>query len=260
MPPCVLKDQGGVNSFILTLDTDPGSIFHCGQVAVATMLPAPARTCIRVPTHGAHNIRTEVLMKALLVFAFLFAVAAGPALAQYQHISEGPPGDPIYLPFRDEVCQYGFQDDLISYGSTIGMGQQLGIECREAGCVSAVGFYSEFILSPGDLDIVIYDDGVEVSRTTIQSANVAVGVNDFDIDDVAIVGDACIMLCAVDDENGIHAVTGEDMTNGPFDSSYWSNSCTCENEAGYNYMIWATICGAVPAEQLSWGTLRTMYR
>ena len=199
-------------------------------------------------------------MKASIVIAFLLAVTAGPALAQYQHITEGPPGDPIYLPFRDEVCQYGFQDDGISWGSTLGLGQQLGIECPDAGCISAVGFYVEFIALPGELDIVVYDDGVEVSRTTLPSGAVVVGPNDFDIVDVSIAGDACIMLCAVDDVNGYWSVTGEDMTNGPFEHTYWSNSCTCETVSGYNYTIWATTCGAVPTEQTSWGAIRTMYR
>ena len=51
-----------------------------------------------------------------IVFCFL-AIAAGPALAQYQDITEGFPQDPTYpiLPIREDVCQYGFQDDGIGF-------------------------------------------------------------------------------------------------------------------------------------------------
>lgn len=200
-------------------------------------------------------------MKTLAIVVCFLAIAAGPALAQYQHISFGMPGGDIFLPLRDEVCQYGFQDDGQGWGSTLGLGQQLGIECPDAGCISAVGFYVEFLVIPGALDIVIYDDGVEVSRTTLPSGAVAEGNNEFDIDDVSIAGDACIMLCAVDDNNGYWSVTGEDMTNGPFTNSYWSNTCQCSNvSSSYNYTIWAVLCGPVATEQTTWGSLRTMYR
>ena len=200
-------------------------------------------------------------MKALVAIAFLLAFTAGPALAQYQHISEGPPGGWIYLPLRDEVCQYGFQDDYIGGGATLGLGQQLGIECPDAGCISAVGFYCEFLFRPGDLDIVVYDDGVEVSRTTLVDGTILEGTNEFDIEDVSIAGDACIMLCAVDDDNGFGGVTGEDMTNGPWENCYFSNTCTCENmSSAWNYTIWAVLCGPVATDEMTWGSIRTMYR
>lgn len=182
-------------------------------------------------------------MKGLAIIACFLATAAGPALAQYQHISLGPPGGVIDLPIREGVCQYGFQDDGQGWGSTLGLGQQLGIVCPSAGCIDSVGFYVEFLVLDGELDIVIYDDDAEVSRTTIATGNVVQGINEFDIDDVNIAGDACIMLCAVDDNMGYWSVTGEDLTNGPFQNCYWSSTCECTYESiSYNYTIWAVLC------------------
>ena len=204
-------------------------------------------------------------MKTFAIVACFLAIAAGPALADlpqdisFDQTPDGPAD--IFLPIRDEVCQYGFQDDGVDWGSTLGLGQQLGIECPDAGCISAVGFFVEFLVVPGELDIVIRDDGVEVSRTTLASGAVVEGNNEFAIDEVNIDGDACIMLCAVDDANGYWSVTGEDMTNGPFENCYWSNTCECTNvSTSYNYTIWAVLCGPVATEQTTWGSLRTMYR
>ena len=202
-------------------------------------------------------------MKTLaIVFCFL-AIAAGPTLAQYPDLSYGIPENPEYpnLVPREDVCQYGFQDDGVGWGYTLGLGQQLGIECPEAGCIDRVGFWVEFLVVPGELDIVVYDDGVEVSRTTLANGAVVEGTNEFDIDDVNIDGSACVMLCAVDDVAGYWSVTGEDQTNGPFEHCYYSGTCTCENVDQYtNYTIWAVLCGAVPTEQTSWGTMRMLYR
>ena len=199
-------------------------------------------------------------MKRLLATACFLALAAGPALAE--HIKEGPAGEPVQLPDRQDVCQYGFQDDGVGWGSTLGLGQQLGIECAAPGCISGVGFFCEFLVTPGELDIVIYDDGTEVFRYTIPSGGVVAGINEFMFDDeVAIGGDACIMLCAVNDQNGFWAVTGEDLTNGPFANTYWSNSCQCTNEfTGQNLTIWAHLCGAVPVDETTWGSVRAMYK
>jgi len=198
-------------------------------------------------------------MKGFIAIVCLM-LAAGPAFAE--HITEGPAGDPIQLPMdREDYCQYGFQDDGVSGGSTLGLGQQLGIECAAPGCITAVGFFVEFLVTPGELDIVIRDDGVEVSRTTIPAGGVVEGVNEFDIEDVNIAGDACIMLCAVDDNNGYWSVTGEDMTNGPFGNTFWSNSCECTNEfVDYNLTIWAVICGATATEETTFGQIRALYR
>ena len=78
------------------------------------------------------------------------------------------------------------------------------------------------------------------------------------IEDVNIAGDACIMLCP---SEPFHCVTGEDLTNGPFANTYWSNSCECTNEmTSYNLTIWAVLCGATATEEATWGQLRTLYR
>ena len=199
-------------------------------------------------------------MKTLAIVCFL-AIAAGPALAQYQHITEGLPGGPVYLPIREDVCQYGFQDDGVGWGYTLGLGQQLGMECPSMGCIDRVGFWVEFMVVPGELDVVIYDDGVEVSRTTLASGAVVAGTNEFDIEDVPIGGTACIMLCAVNDNNGYWSVLGEDMTNGPFGSCYFSSNCTCQNQdTGTNYTLWAVWASGVPVDQTNWGMLKTLYR
>lgn len=200
-------------------------------------------------------------MKTLLATVCILAVAAGAAYAEDPHMSFGPSGDIWYGGQRDEVCQYGFQDDFPGSGWTLGLGQQLGIECPAAGCITAVGFYVDFTVIDGELDIVIYDDGTEVSRTTLAPGAVVQGENEFDIDDVNIAGSACIMLCAVNDTNGFWAVTGEDYTNGPFGSTFFSNTCTCENAfTDNNLTIWAVLCGATPTDEYSWGTIRAMFR
>lgn len=200
-------------------------------------------------------------MKTLLATVCMLAVAAGAVYAEDPHISYGTPGGDWVSPNREDVCQYGFQDDGIGWGSTLGLGQQLGISCPGAECIGAIGFYVEFLVVDGELDLVVLDNGVEVSRTTLPAGSVVEGANEFDIDDVPIAGDACIMLCAVNDDNGFWSVTGEDVTNGPFAGTYWSNECTCTTEfTGQNLTIWAVTCGATPTEEYSWGSIRTMYR
>ncbi|MBD3162788.1 MAG: hypothetical protein GF346_10385 [Candidatus Eisenbacteria bacterium] len=195
-------------------------------------------------------------MKLLATVCFL-VLAVSPGVAQ--DVTEGPAGEPIQLPDRQDVCQYGFQDDQIGSGYTLNNNQQLGIQCPAAGCISGVGFYCEFIVTQGDLDVVIYDDGTEVFRYTIPSGTLVEGVNDIMFgQDVAVGGDACIMLCPVD---SFYAVTGEDFTNGPFGNTYFSNDCMCSNPfTSVNLTIWAHLCGAVPVSETSWGTVRMMYQ
>ncbi len=79
----------------------------------------------------------------------------------------------------------------------------------------------------------------------------------FDVPDI-LVNDACIMLCPVGD---YLSVTGEDLTNGPFGSSYWSETCTCQHPfPSENLMIWADLGGATADSPTSWGKIRTLYR
>jgi hypothetical protein len=195
-------------------------------------------------------------MKRLIATVFMLSVTlGGTALAADPLVSFGPPGDPIELPVREDVCQYGFTDDSPGSGWTLGLGQQLGIKCLAPGCISAVGFYIEFMVIPGQVDIVIYDNTGEVSRTTVAPA---AGINDFDIDDVDIIGDACIMICPIGD---YWSVLGEDYSSPPYGNSYWSNDCTCLNAfVDNNLTVWATLCGDTATESKSWGSIRSLYR
>ncbi len=189
----------------------------------------------------------------LLVTLAMLAAAVGSAVAE-PHQSFGPVGDPWQATVREDVCQYGFQDDLPGQGWTLGLGQQLGIHCVGPMTITRVGFYVEFLVTPGAVDIVIRDGGVEVQRTAV---NPVEGQNEFDIPDIAV-ADPCIMLCPQGD---FWSVTGEDTTNGPFGHTYWSNSCECTNEfTDNNLTIWAVYDGAVPAEPVSWSRLRALYR
>jgi hypothetical protein len=196
-------------------------------------------------------------MKRLAIALLLCTVLAGAALAVEPQVTFGPAGDPTELPLRQDACQYGFSDDITGQGWSLYSGQQLGIRCPDAGCITAVGFYVEFISIDGSFDIVIYDDNGEVSRTTLPAGSIAVGVNEFDITDVNITGTACIMLCPTTWDG----VTGEDYTSPPYGESYWSTNCTCQNPfSDNNLTIWAVLCGATATEQVSWGSIRTLYR
>ncbi len=196
-------------------------------------------------------------MKYLLVTVCFLALAATSAMADGPHMSYGPVGNVTDLGGdRDEFCQYGFGDDTPGSGWTLGLGQQLGINCPGQLCIDGVGFFVEFMVVFGTLDIVIYDGGTEVRRVTVSPVQ---GTNDFAITPpVNISNGACIMLCP----NGDYwSVTGEDYTSAPYGNTYWSNDCHCTNAfTDNNLTIWAHLCGVVPTEQMSWGTLKTLYR
>ncbi|MDM7914830.1 MAG: hypothetical protein ACE15D_00920 [Candidatus Eisenbacteria bacterium] len=189
----------------------------------------------------------------LLVTLSVLALLASSAVAE-PLMSYGPPGQFESGP-RDGTCQYGYTDTAPGQGWTLGLGQQLGIMCQAPGAILAVGWYTEFLVIPGSLDIVVYDNGVEVSRTTVQPVE---GMNDFDIDDVSISGDACIMLCPIGD---FWAVTGEDYNSAPYGNTYWSTSCQCTTPfTDNNLTIWATTGEAVATQDNSWGQIRSMFR
>ncbi|MBD3236656.1 MAG: hypothetical protein GF330_08125 [Candidatus Eisenbacteria bacterium] len=190
-------------------------------------------------------------MRALLIVCGIL-VCASPAFGDAE-VSYGPAVDSPVYEQRQDICQYGFQDDQSGSGWTLSNSQQLGITCPGPMCITEVGFWVEFCIE-GNLDIVIYDDGVEVSRTSVY---VGEGENQFDIDDVTIAGaEACIMLCPTT----FNGVTGEDYTNGPFGDSYWSSDCECTNAfTDNNLMIWAYVDDASPADSETWGSLKTLF-
>jgi hypothetical protein len=190
-------------------------------------------------------------LRSVLLILIALALAAGPVLAEEPLYTYGPVGSFAPQSERDDVCQYGFQDDQPGGGTTLGQGQSLGILCEGAGVVDKVGFCCEFIVTPGTVDIVIYDDGAEVGRETVTPA---VGMNEFDISDVHVSGNACIMLCPNGD---FDAATGEDMTNGPFGNTFSSFDCQCTYPSPFwNFWIWAVRGGSTPVEHTTWGKIK----
>lgn len=188
-------------------------------------------------------------MKGLAIaLAVLFM--SGVAVADPE-ISYGTPGESPVMNPRQGVCQWGFQDDSYGWGYSLYPNQQLGIECFGPFCVSRVGFYCEFAGIPGQLDIVIYDNGVEVSRTTVTGAP---GINEYDIATVDISGTACMMLCP----RNFDGVCGEDYDSGPI-HSFFSTSCQCSNPLDANEYMWMYTDESSPAETQTWGSIKTLF-
>jgi hypothetical protein len=196
-------------------------------------------------------------MKRLVTALCLLGLAAGSAFATGPDVTTGyTPGNYTGNGQRD-TCQWGFNDTSPGSGWTLGLGQQLGIMCPGPEHeITGVGGYFEFIVTPGTMNIVIYDNGVEVSRTPVQPVQ---GVNEFTITPVCVHGDACIMFCEV---ANFWAVTGEDYNSPPYGNSYYSTNCTCQNAfTDNNLTIWAHFnsCGPNPVQEMTWGKVRMMY-
>lgn len=193
-------------------------------------------------------------MKKFLLGICLLGMC-GVALADGPQMSFGPPADSPTLPQREEVCQYGFTDYWPGSGYTWGLGQQLGISCPGPMLITGVGVYCEFIATAGTVNIVVYDNGVEVSRTPVQPVQ---GINEFDIPDVNVSGTACVMFC---EQGSFWAVMGED-TSYPIDGqTYWSNACQCTNAfTDQDLTCWVVSEGGVPAEPTTWGALQNLFR
>ena len=195
-------------------------------------------------------------MKHLLVFAAVLSLMAGTAVAEGPDVTYGEGVDPVILADRESTCQYGFQDYLQNQGSTLDANQQLGIFCPSPGAITEVGFFAEFIVIGGPMDIVVYDDGVEVLREQVNVTSP--GVNVYDVADVAIVGDACIMLCPL---GSTWLVTGEDTNSAPYGSTYWSNACECTTPfTSQNLTIWAETGEPTPVKSVTWGQIQAMFR
>ena len=195
-------------------------------------------------------------MKRLLTALCIMGLAMSPVLAAGPHMTTGTPGSPFHMEKMDGTCQYGFQDDYVGSGYTLGLGQALGISCPGPMTITGVGAYCEFIVTPGTCDVDIYDNGVLVQSTPVSPV---AGNNEWDVPDIAISGNACIMLQPVDP---FWAVTGEDATNGPFQNTYFGAYNTpCPNMfTNINLTIWAHFGGPVPVKTSTWGQIRMMYK
>ena len=154
---------------------------------------------------------------------------------------------------QEEVCQYGFVDLTPESGYNLESFQQLGIFCPTPGVITRVGFTLAWMGAAGTLDIVIWDDAAEVSRTNVEVS--AAGQHEFDIPDVEIVGDACIMLCPLP---GFRAGVSEDISApGNF---HWSNTCGhCSNIGSPPLIVYAVLGGATPTEETTWGDIKAIY-
>jgi len=195
-----------------------------------------------------------VIMKKVLLAACVLAMC-GVAFADGPQISFGPAGDSGTLPQRENYCQYGITDYQPGSGYTWGLGQQLGISCPGPMTITRVGVFSEFVVTAGTCDVVVYDNGVEVARTPIQPV---AGSQEYDIPDVPVSGTACVMFCEV---GSFWAVMGED-TSYPVDGmTYWSNACQCTNAfTDIDLTCWVVSDGGVPAEPMTWGALQNLFR
>ncbi len=204
-------------------------------------------------------------MKKVLAIVLLLGLVAGTALAAGPKVTSGPPGHQTPIS-RDDKCQYGFNDDYIGSGYTLGLGQQLGINCfasvpppRDNQTITGIGYYSEFIVTPGYVTLTVLDNGTVVSQT--QEYVTGSGNLDWPIDPVTIPSghSACIMLCP---DNSYWAVTGEDNNSAPYGNSYYSSTCQCSNPFSVvNLTIWADLGQAPnPVETMTWGHIRSLYR
>ena len=160
-------------------------------------------------------------MKCAFVIPGMLVLICGSALADGPRIIHGSGSDAITLPQREDACQYGFTDYSPGFGIALIPDQQLGMRCAIGPTmITRVGFFCEMGGGSGTLDIVIQENGVELSRTTVAPAD---GVNEFDIPDAYVVGTPCIMLCPID----FWGATGEDDQSPPYGNCYISNACEC---------------------------------
>jgi hypothetical protein len=196
-------------------------------------------------------------MKRLLALFCLLGLAPGTASAAGPDVTIGAPnpGGARYDCSSPGQCQYGYNDMETGAGWTLGMGQQLGILCGPY-WILGVGFWSEFVVVPGPVDV--YINGEQAGRFT----TVAPGENYLRLEYNSCERDACIMLCPVGDT---WLVTGEDYDSAPYGNCYWSNDCDCSTAfTDNNLTIWACIAGCppppTPIETMTWGRIRAIYR
>lgn len=229
---------------------------------------------------GAHQRRAPSTFRAIgdefgrrlemrLATAFLALVSL---LTQGTALADGPlltyKDGPVETPQAvqpscsgTDLCQHGFIDTFLGIGFALNASQQLGISCAApfAGAqITNVGFFSEFWITPGDLDIVIYDAASteELSRTTVSIAGGSLVEYEFPVTPTTVTN-ACVMLCPLGDTDG---VTGEDSTTFPYEDTWFSSTCFCSSVLStHDLTIWACWEAAVPVEGSTWGTVKALY-
>lgn len=135
-------------------------------------------------------------MKRPLTALCLLGLAAGSVLAAGTVSADGPDvtvGTPNPSGDRfdcsNDQCQYGFQDMAPGSGWTLGLGWQLGIQCGRD-IITGVGFWSEFVVVPGPMDVVINGTTAGTFATESPGENYLEIMPPFEA-----CGGACITLC-----------------------------------------------------------------
>lgn len=199
-------------------------------------------------------------MRRLAILGGSILLVASAALAAEPHVSTIPdgmlPAAPGGAPGGNGVpCDVLIRyddgtDDQVGSGFTLGIGQRLGIiaQAPSSGAaawrVQSAGFFSEFWLTPGDVDVQITsiaDSGNTTTETLfVDSAGTWEIAFSAPIQ-VAPGEEFAVMLCGGPDT---HGVTGEDFSS-PDGRSYFSGAaCSPDSVVGNgdaDLMIWACV-------------------
>lgn len=203
-------------------------------------------------------------MKRLAILGGSILLVTTAALAAEPHVTTIPdgvePAPPSGAPGGGGVpCDYLIRyddgtDDSPGSGLTLGgpggINQRIGIVAQAPPAdpggswqVQSVGFFSQFWLTPGNVNIEVTSVGDPANTTTETIFVSGPGVWETALSDPIVVApeaEFSLMLCTSGD--GTHGVTGED-TSSPDLRSYWSgSSCTTENpDEDEDLMIWACV-------------------
>jgi len=199
-------------------------------------------------------------MKRRAILGVSILLVATVALAAEPHVSTIPDGMAPAAPGGapggngvpcDVLIRYDDgTDDQVGSGYTLGIGQRLGIIAQApstgaaAWRVQSAGFFSEFWVTPGDVDVQvtsIADSGNTTTETLfVDSAGTWEIAFSAPIQ-VAPGEEFAVMLCG---GPGTHGVTGED-TSSPDGRSYFSSvACSPDSVVGggtVDLMIWACV-------------------